>query len=196
MPGKQAKVLTPGELRRLLNATRRSRSPSRDRVVVLLAMRAGLRAAEIAGLTWSMVLGADGRLGSMIEVRGAIAKRGMGRRVPMHPEVRRALAALRDDLPGEAIPPDVPVIGSTRGGALRPNSIVNWFIAKSRSAGLVGCSSHSGRRTFITKAARAAHRAGASLRDVQMLAGHRSIETTQGYIDGDSDAQRRLVSLI
>ena len=41
-----------------------------------------------------------------------------------------------------------------------------------------------------------AHWAGASLRDVQMLAGHRSIETTQGYIDGDSDAQRRLVSMI
>jgi len=27
-----------------------------------------------------------------------------------------------------------------------------------------------------------------------MLAGLRSIETTQRYIDGDSDAQRRLVS--
>ena len=79
---------------------------------------------------------------------------------------------------------------------MRPNSIVNWFVAKCREAGLEGCSSHSGRRTFITSAARRAHWAGASLRDVQMLAGHRSIETTQGYIDGDSDAQRRLVSMI
>jgi len=38
--------------------------------------------------------------------------------------------------------------------------------------------------------------AGCSLRDVQLLAGHASITTTQRYIDGDSDAQRKLVSLI
>ena len=36
-------------------------------------------------------------------------------------------------------------------------------------------------------------KAGGSLRDVQLLAGHRSIQTTQRYIDGDSDAQRKLV---
>ncbi|MCP4564083.1 MAG: site-specific integrase [Bosea sp.] len=87
-------------------------------------------------------------------------------------------------------------MGSFRGGALRANSIVNWFTALYRELGLEGCSSHSGRRTFITMAARRAHKAGASLRDVQLLAGHRSIETTQRYIDGDSDAQRRLVALL
>jgi integrase/recombinase XerD len=40
------------------------------------------------------------------------------------------------------------------------------------------------------------HKAGGSLRDVQLRAGHRSIQTMQRYIDGDSDAQRRLISLI
>jgi integrase/recombinase XerD len=59
-----------------------------------------------------------------------------------------------------------------------------------------GCSSHSGRRTFITHAARVVHQAGASLRDVQLLAGHRSIQATQRYIDGDTGAQRKLVALI
>jgi len=52
------------------------------------------------------------------------------------------------------------------------------------------------RRTFVTRAARIVHKAGGSLRDVQLLAGHRSIQTTQAYIDGDSDAQRKLVAMI
>ena len=75
-------------------------------------------------------------------------------------------------------------------------SVVVWFNRAFRNVGLNGCSSHSGRRTFITRAARLVHKAGGSLRGVQLLAGHRSIQTTQRYIDGDSDAQRRLVSLI
>ena len=196
MIGRQAKVLTPSDLRRLLSLTTGSRFPERDRVMVLLAVRAGLRAREIANLSWGMVFDANGRITSMIEVRDCIAKRGSGRRVPMHPQLRGALVILRARQPADHTHADAVVVRSRKGGAMRANSVVNWFIAICRIAGLQGCSSHSGRRTFITKAARAAHRAGASLRDVQMLAGHRSIETTQGYIDGDTDAQRRLVSLI
>jgi integrase/recombinase XerD len=79
---------------------------------------------------------------------------------------------------------------------MRPVSIVNWFALAYRAVGLEGCSSHSGRRTFITRAARLVHRAGGSLRDVQLLAGHRSNQTTQRYIDGDSDVQRKLVAML
>jgi integrase len=79
---------------------------------------------------------------------------------------------------------------------MKARSIVIWFGRAYRAVNLDGCSSHSGRRTFITRAARLVHKAGGSLRDVQLLAGHRSIQTTQGYIDGDSDAQRALICLI
>ena len=35
-----------------------------------------------------------------------------------------------------------------------------------------------------------------SLRDVQQLAGHSSLATTQRYIEGDTEAKRKLVNLI
>ena len=74
--------------------------------------------------------------------------------------------------------------------------MANFFVAMFDELGIDGCWSQSGRRTFITAAARNVHRAGGSLRDVQMLAGHASIETTQRYIDGDAHSQRRLVGML
>lgn len=196
MLGRQAKVLSQAALTRILARVHLHTFPGRDRVIVLLSAQAGLRAAEIAGLTWSMVLNDRGKVGDVIAVHSSIAKKGGGRRVPIHPELKTALIALRRSLLKNDLLPDRPVIVSARGGSMRANSIVNWFVALYAELGLKGCSSHSGRRTFITNAARKAHFAGASLRDVQLLAGHRSIETTQSYIDGDTTAQRKLVSLI
>ena len=190
MPGKQAKIIDAATLSRMLKVTRKSSNPARNRAIILLSVKAGLRAAEIAKLDWSMVLDVRQRVSETLCVEDAIAKHGSGRRVPLHQDLRSALIDLRAHATV-----DGPIIVSARGERMRPNSIVNWFVAMFHELGITGCSSHSGRRTFITAAARNAHRAGCSLRDVQLLAGHRSIETTQGYIDGDSVAQRRLVAL-
>ena len=138
-----------------------------------------------------MVLTPTAEIGPAIELHDRAAKKSGGRLIPIHPELRDALSDLRRQTKAAG-----PVIRSQRGGPMTPVSIVNWFAKAYRAIGLQGCSSHSGRRTFITRAARLVHNAGASLRDVQLLAGHRSIQTTQRYIDGDTDAQRKLVSLI
>ena len=74
--------------------------------------------------------------------------------------------------------------------------VVNMFQRWYGTLGLVGCSSHSGRRTFITETAKKISTVGGSLRDVQMMAGHSSLQTTQRYIEADSDSQRRVVDLI
>jgi integrase/recombinase XerD len=79
---------------------------------------------------------------------------------------------------------------------MTPRSIVNWFHGLYGALGLHGCSSHSGRRTFITRSARIISKIGGSLRDVQELAGHRALTTTERYIEGDRDAQRKLIYLI
>ena len=191
MPGKQAKVVTPHMLRRMLNKTSKSPPGARDRAMILLSVKAGLRACEIARLDWSMVLDARGKIADGLAIHDVIAKKRGGRRIPMHPDLRRTLQCLlRTSEPSGA------VIRSARGGHMRPTSVVNWFAALFKELGFEGCSSHSGRRTFITGAARNIHRSGCSLRDVQLLAGHRSIETTERYIDGDTRGQRRLISLL
>jgi integrase len=191
MLGKQAKVLAPDQLADLLAFADCSRQPLRNRVMVLLSTKAGLRAGEIANLTWDMVLDASGQLSNVIELRDVAAKKGSGRPIPMHPELSDALSAWRQVCDGLGH-----VVHSERGGPMTPLSIVVWFKRAYAYCGLDGCSSHSGRRTFITRAARLVYEAGGSLRDVQLLAGHRSIQTTQRYIDGDTEVQRKLVSLI
>jgi integrase/recombinase XerD len=191
MLGKQAKVLGLVEVADLLAFADCSRHPARNRVMVLLSAKAGLRAGEMANLTWDMVLDANGQLGTCIELRDHAAKKGSGRVIPIHPDLADALSALRRASTGSG-----PVVRSERGGPMSALSIVVWFKRAYAYLGLEGCSSHSGRRTFITRAARLVHKAGGSLRDVQLLAGHRSIQTTQQYIDGDTDAQHKLVSMI
>lgn len=79
---------------------------------------------------------------------------------------------------------------------MRRTSVVHWFAPLFAGLGFEGCSSHSGRRTFFTSAARNIHRTGCSLRDAHLLAGHASIETTERDIDGDTTGQRRLVGLL
>jgi integrase len=191
MAGKQAKILSKDQLSDLLAYASCTRHPDRNRLIALLSAKAGLRAGEIANLTWDMVLEPGGGVGSGIELRDHAAKNQRGRRIPVHPDLRQALMTWRPMTNGVG-----PVIRSERGAGMRPVSIVIWFARAYRAIGLEGCSSHSGRRTFITRAARLVHKAGGSLRDVQLLAGHQSIQTTQRYIDGDTDAQRKLVSLI
>jgi len=191
MAGKQAKILTDDHVDKLLRFASTSRYPDRNRLMVLLSVKAGLRAAEIANLTWDMVVDGSGRVGPTIELRDWAAKKRSGRTIPLNATLKTALWQWR-----RSQTPTGPVIKSERGGPMRSLSIVNWFAVAYAHLGLNGCSSHSGRRTFITRAARLAHKAGGSLRDVQLLAGHRSIQTTQRYIDGDSDVQRRLVSMI
>lgn len=189
----RAKVLAAAELRRLLAHVAHTSQPNRNRVIVLLSFHAGLRACEIAGLAWPAVLRPDGTMSAVVRVEGHTAKNGRPRSVPMHAELRAALRVLHGE---QGQPLTGAVVLSQRGGHMTARSIVNWFAGIYAETGLQGCSSHSGRRTFITNAAKLVSKAGGSLRDVQELAGHSALTTTERYIEGDRDAQRRLIRLL
>jgi integrase len=194
--GKQAKVVKRNELTKLLDHVSRSRHPERDRVIVLLSFKAGLRAKEIAELTWSMLTDASGEIADVIALTNSASKgKNGGRVIPLHPELRSALVALQAAR-GEKVRPNLPVIYSERGRGYSAAAIAVWFHTKFAGLRIEGASSHSGRRTFITSAAKKIVEAGGSLRDVQELAGHTSLATTQRYIQGDSEAKRNVIKLI
>ena len=140
-----------------------------------------------------MVLKTNGAVDDQLRISKHIAKYGSGRSIPLHTELRKALTAYHR-LQGK--PNFGPVIRSERGGRLAARSVVNWFHRIYADLNLPGCSSHSGRRTFITRSARIVSKTGGSLRDVQELAGHRALTTTERYIQGNRDAQRVMVSMI
>jgi integrase len=164
--------------------------------MVLLSFKSGLRAKEIASLTWSMVTTATGELAEAISLPNRASKgKGGGRTIPLHNELRAALASLKAVREDKARPHH-PVVYSERADGYSANAVAVWFLARFREVGIEGASSHSGRRTFITAAAKKITEAGGSLRDIQELAGHSSLATTQRYIQGDSVAKRNVIALI
>lgn len=194
---KKAKLLNDSQVKAVLAYLETTRYPVRNRLMFLLSIKAGLRAKEIAALRWYMVTDSEGLLGNSIELPNQASKGRSGRSIPLNKQLKEALyKELQQQSADRPIDLMNAVIRSERGDKLAANSIVMFFKNTYSLLNYDGCSSHTGRRTFITKAAREISRVGGSLRDVQELAGHSSRQTTQGYIEGNREAKRKLVELI
>jgi integrase len=82
MLGKRAKILSDANICDLLAFTTRTRHPPRNRIIVLLSVKAGLRAGEIANLTWPMATDSTGEIGTVIALEDRVAKKKCGRVIP------------------------------------------------------------------------------------------------------------------
>ena len=203
----------------LADVTRRADKPEVMRVTFMLSYYAGLRVQEIAGLEWDKhimvngklretsfpvydannqpVFGADGSLITRsvpcLYIGGDIGKYGSERNIPMHPQLAAALNHLfgmRDSVTSFVIPSGRTCAG--QGLRARAHALKMRINRMYKALGMEGFSSHSGRRTFITNGAQKANAFGTSLRDVQSLAGHKNLMTTEAYIDL-SDRQADMV---
>ena len=137
-----------------------TRYPTRDRVMFLLSLQIALRAKAMATLTWAMVTDAPGQVAETMHVpnRASQGKTG-GRTMPLHPDLQTALVTLQIGR-GDMATPERPIFFSERGGGLSPATVRLWCHRLSTSLKMDGCSSHAGRRTFITRAARTVSQVG------------------------------------
>lgn len=194
MLGKQAKILTEKQQKVVLDYLDGTRHPLRNQLIFLFSFKAGLRAKEIASLTWSMVCNSDGEVDDVIRLQNIASKGKSGRIIPMNKDLKAKLIIWKSKF--EDLEMSDRIIRTERSSKTTPQVIVNFFQRLYDTLGLDGCSSHSGRRTFITNASRKITSVGGSLKDVQMLAGHSNLSTTSRYIQHDSDAMKKIVELV
>ncbi len=176
-------------------------SDSRDRTLVTFLLHTGLRAAEVASLTWGAI---DDSAAPSITIEG---KGRVVRTVPLSREAAHALDAWAE-ASGVARETNAPVFfrlnhrvagdasrnlraGAWRitGAALTADSIHAIVTRRARRAGLTNITPHSLRRTFATKL----KQLGVAIDTISRYLGHSSVLTTVGYFNPRDDGAAKTV---
>ena len=187
---RQAQTLNEAQLRRVIQYCRSRRHPTRDETIVLFSFYAGLRAKEIAALKMGDVFDEQVRVREQFILGAAQSKGGRSRTVYLNQRLRRALV---EYAAGIRIPePQRALFESQKGGHFSANTMCQLFLDIYKAVGLKDASSHSGRRTYITRLANK----GVGVRLLAELAGHSHISTTQRYIDVNSEQLSAAVELL
>ena len=187
----QAKTLKDRELRKVLNVCQIGRNSHRNRIMMLISFWSGMRVGEIASLKIDDVLNLDNSVKSEIWLKAEQTKGKFGRKVMIGEKLRKEIDVYIHTL--KHTERHRPLIYSQRHkDGFTSNNLGQEFIKLFKLAGIDGATSHSGRRTFITNLANK----GIGVRILQTLAGHRSIATTQLYIDVNDEMLRSAVDLI
>jgi len=184
----QARTLTDAELKRLLAVIDTGKHGARNRCAVMLSFLAGLRVGEIAQLKMADVFDIDGQLRDQITLKAETTKTKEARTIFVGKRLRTELERYR--LSGVmATSADKPLLATQKRSAFSPNTLCQLFARVYRDAGIDGASSHSGRRSFITKLAHA----GVSPKVIMKLAGHKHLTTTQRYIEVNDEMLKAAV---
>ncbi|WP_349370497.1 site-specific integrase [Salinarimonas sp.] len=188
---KQAKTLTKAELRRVVDVTKAcSRYPQRDTTMLLLTHWCGMRVGEVAALRVSDVVDVNGDVRAEITLAVQQTKGNAARVVFVPDRMRRQLQCY---LQSAEKPVHSPFLFQTqKTQRFSANTATQHLQRLYQRAGIVGATSHSGRRTFITELAAK----GVGVRVLAALAGHRNIQTTQRYIDVNDEMMRNAVELL
>ena len=196
--GKQAKTLNRTQIKMISEFLLNNRYGLRDQTIFYFSVKCGLRSKEISNLKWSMVMDSDGSVGDYLNLPNASSKGKSGRIVPLNKDLKRNLIEMLHEHSSyqHFSPSTSAIIRTERSKNTSSQAIVNMFQRWYGRLGLIGCSSHSGRRTFITETSKKISTVGGSLRDIQMMVGHSSLQTTQRYIESDSESQKKVVNLL
>jgi len=163
-----ARTLKEKELKQLLAHITLYRHALRNRVMLLVTHWSGMRVGELAALRYADVLAADGSVLAEIRLSAEQTKGDRARVVYVPEKLRKEIAQYVRAYPKTDL--TKPLFYTQKRCGFNSNTLAQHFFHLYRRAGLLGASSHTGRRTFITTLANK----GVSVRLLQALAGHRN----------------------
>ena len=189
----KARVLNEAEFKRLLIIAKDSSFSIRNTAIIFCSFGLGLRAKEIASLKIRDVVDAQFNVLDEVNLTRNMTKGDKQRHV--YVTHKKITAALQDHIDDLKTRDDFNQQGwlfkTQRGSRFHPDVLQKWFRKLYDKAGLHGASSHSGRRTFITRLIEQ----GADIKAVSRLAGHASIVTTAIYVEDNPERLKRLSHL-
>ena len=188
----QAKTFTEAEFDRLLAFIATQPHAARNRAMVLMTFWAGLRVGEMAQLRYGDVFDGQHRPRTEVRLDPSITKGRHARTVFVAQKLRDELLLYGRTHPTRHPQHSLFPTQKHPERGFTPNTCAQHFLTLYRRAGIENASSHSGRRTFITQLANK----GVTVRVLASLAGHRSIATTQRYIDVNDEMKRSAVELL
>jgi len=187
----QAKTLSESELKIVLAVIAQGRNPERNRIMILLSHLGGMRVGEIATLDVTDVINPAGVVNDEIRLSPRQTKGDKARTVMISDRLQREIVKyIQSRNIKYRSGPFIPSQKSRNG--FSSNSLGQEFKTIYQRARIMGATSHSGRRTFITQLAAR----GVGVRILMSLAGHKSISTTQVYIDINDQVKKEAVNLL
>jgi len=188
---KQAKTLNQQELRKVLDYISTRKHSARNRALLMTTFLSGMRVGEVSSLRFKDVVDNDGNIRNEIRLTPEMTKGEFARVVFVNERLRKELQQYIRFYNPEDKTMKFFYSQKRRSDGFNANTLTQHFHFLYNRAGVDGASSHSGRRSFITNLASK----GVSVRVLMSLAGHRSISTTQAYIDINDDMLRSAVEL-
>ena len=187
----QAKVLDEKELKKVIqHIDAFDRHSERNRAIILLTYYCGMRVSEVASLKTSQVVNAVGSINDIIYLSSSQTKDSQSRRIFVSTKAKLALKRYLSHK--KSILSQEFLFQTQKSGSFNTNALTQLVRRLYQCAGFVGATSHSGRRSFITKLATS----GVSVRVIAAAVGHSSIATTQRYIDINDNLVRNAVELV
>jgi integrase/recombinase XerD len=189
----KAKVLTEEEFKRLLKVVVGGSHAKRNIALLYTSFGLGLRAKEMSSLHLFHVLSkTKDSLFEEINLTGKMTKGEKQRHIYLtNQKVRKALLDYieeRKQKDGNLFSLHTPLFRSQKKGKFSPNALQRLFYQLYKQAGIVGASSHSGRRTFATRLIER----GVDIKAVSRLMGHASISMTAQYVEDNPIRLKRI----